>query len=112
MEHLAHFGVKGMKWKEKKNKPLPQQNLGLALPAKLQALLDQLTTVKITATPAKAESVEKAKLFVVKKSKTSLSDLLSGTGNGKVELKGYTKVNTKETKSNNGKVILKGYTKK
>ena len=89
LDELKHYGKKGMKWDDEKKKKAKKK----------QSALDKLL-----------KSLEKADVLVVKKRHLTVSELLQGTGNGKVELRGFTKVNT-QTESDNGKIKLKGFTK-
>lgn len=95
LNELKHYGKKGMKWDDEKKKKKKKTDE----PPKKQSALDKLL-----------KSLEKADVLVVKKRHLTVSELLQGTGNGKVELRGFTKVNT-QTESDNGKIKLKGFTK-
>ena len=93
LDELKHYGKKGMKWDEEKKKKKIDAS------QKKQSALDKLL-----------KSLEKADVLVVKKRHLTVSELLQGSGNGKVELRGFTKVNA-QTESDNGKIKLKGFTK-
>lgn len=106
-DELYHYGKKGMKWREKKDKQ-PQSE---SLVDKLKNTIDQLFTFEISS--SSDASKEQANLFIIEKNNMTLSEILAG-GNNKVTLTGFTKIKTNKSQSSQtsgGKVKLQGFRK-